>query len=102
MFLRKKTKPDPAELDDIPEKIHKRLHIIYFFIKCVLTASILLLFWTTLCIKILDLPELDSDDSPFLHHEYCGTFYIEVNKENSFASQEAFLVTWITWVIFLM
>lgn len=80
-------KTPPAGCDDIPERIHKRLHTIYFFIFCVMAAAVFLMFWNTLCNIFLEAPERDDEDSPFLMHQYCGTFFVEINAENSFASQ---------------
>lgn len=90
MKLRELFRKKETETDEIPEKIHKRLHIIYFFLKCVIGAYVFLIFYNQLCVLLLDVPEAGSDESPFLRHEYCGTFYVEINKENSFASQEAY------------
>ena len=79
-----------TETDDIPEKIHKRLRLIYFFLKCVIGVFIFMIFYGFLCVHLLDVPEMGDIDSPFLKHQYCGTFYVEINKDNSFASQEAY------------
>ena len=89
-IFKKREKRPPAETDDIPEKIHRRLHIIYFFLKCVIVTFVFMMFYNELCILLLDVPDIGSEDSPFLRHEYCGTFYVEINKDNSFASQEAY------------
>lgn len=86
LFGKKNTAPPVT--DDIPEKIHKRLHIVYFFLKCVLCALIFLLFWGKLCAFLFGVPETGSEESPFLRHEYCGTFFVEINRDNSFASDE--------------
>ncbi len=76
-----------AVCDDIPERIHRRLHTIYFILFCVMAAAVFLMFWNTLCNIFLDAPKPDDEDSPFLMHQYCGTFFVEINCENSFASQ---------------
>lgn len=88
MKLRELFRKKETGTDDIPEKIHKRLHIIYFFLKCVIGVFVFLLFYNRLCILLLDVPDFDSEEAPFLWHEYCGTFYVEVNMDNSFASRE--------------
>ncbi len=88
LFVKKNT--EPPVTDEIPEKIHKRLHIVYFILKCVLCAMIFLLFWGKICVFLFGVPESGSEDSPFLRHEYCGTFFVEINRENSFASEEAY------------
>ena len=89
LFSKKKI-TTPAVTDAIPEKIHKRLHMAYFFIICVLFAMVFIVFWNAVCMALLDVPDFGSEDSPFLHHEYCGTFFVEINRENSFASPEAY------------
>lgn len=78
-------------VDVIPEKIHKRLHIIYFILKCVLAATVFLMFWgpaVRAFEKVMgyDIPETGTEESPFLFHQYCGTFFVEFDRDNSFAS----------------
>ncbi|MCR4646101.1 MAG: hypothetical protein K5695_11970, partial [Oscillospiraceae bacterium] len=94
MKLMQKLFPPPPVTDEIPDKIHKRLHIIYFIMKClagVLVFLFLYLFASSFLHMIdSDVPESGTADSPFLRHEYCGTFFVEINAENSFPSQEAY------------
>lgn len=89
LFSRKKTAA-PAAVDEIPEKIHKRLHMVYFLIICIIDALIFILCWDAICSLLLDIPDFESEERPFLRHEYCGTFFVELNAENSFTSQEAY------------
>lgn len=89
LFSKKKTAA-PVAVDDIPEKIHKRLHMVYFLTLCIIGALIFMLCWGFICALVLDIPDFDSEDRPFLRHEYCGTFFVELNAENSFISQEAY------------
>ena len=84
-------KREPKPTDVIPEKIHKRLHLIYFILKCVIAATVFLFFWVTIVftfekIRGYDIPESATEDSPFLFHQYCGTFFVEFDRDNSFAS----------------
>ncbi len=84
-------KREPKPTDVIPEKIHKRLHLIYFILKCVIAATVFLLFWGTIVfafekIRGYDIPKSATEDSPFLFHQYCGTFFVEFDRDNSFAS----------------
>lgn len=72
--------------DIIPEKIHKRLHLIYFTLKCLIGALIFLILYISLFTKIMGLPDKGTDESPFLFHQYCGTFFVEFDRDNSFAS----------------
>ena len=90
MKLFRKKNTVPSVTDEIPERIYKRLHIVYFFFKCVLAAIVFVIFWGRLCTFFLGVPESGSEDSPFLRHEYCGTFFVEINRDNSFASDEAY------------
>lgn len=88
IFTKKKTTKEAVDV--IPEKIHKRLHLAYFLSLCIIGAMIFILFWGALCLLVLDIPKYGSEEAPFLQHEYCGTFFVEINAENSFASQEAY------------
>lgn len=86
----KKEQSIVVQQDNIPEHIHKRLHIIYFILKCILGVMVFLLVYIPLITFVFDVPQSYSEDSPFLHHEYCGTFFVELNKDNSFASPESY------------
>ena len=72
--------------DIIPEKIHKRLHLIYFTLKALIGATIFLILYLALFTKIMGLPDRGTEESPFLFHQYCGTFFVEFDRANSFAS----------------
>lgn len=82
--------------DAIPEKLHKRLHMIYFIYKCILGAVVFLSIYVTFIHSAINAC-LGTDDSstetasPFLSHMYCGTFFVEMNRDNSFASDEDYL-----------
>lgn len=94
MKLMQKLLPPPAVTDDIPEKIHKRLHFVYFFLKCMGGVFVFLILWSFVPMLLStvdsDIPDKATAESPFLRHEYCGTFFVEINPENSFASQQAY------------
>lgn len=94
MKLLQKLFPPPPVTDDIPEKIHKRLHFAYFFLKTMAFVIVFLLFWAFVPVILhtvdSDIPESGTALSPFLRHDYCGTFFVEINAENSFPSQEAY------------
>lgn len=85
----------PALTDNIPENIHKRLHLIYFFFKCLLGAFVFLFIYSTFIHTSINawLGITDSNQEetrPFLSHMYCGTFFVEMNRDNSFVSDEAY------------
>ncbi len=92
-LFRKKTAETGSDI--ITEKIHFRLHNLYFLVKAILFAYVFLFFWNTICSVLFGAPEFDDTErSAFLRHEYCGTFFVEINRENSFASDadyEAYL-----------
>ncbi|SEH47069.1 hypothetical protein SAMN02910265_00864 [Ruminococcus flavefaciens] len=74
------------QTDIIPEKIHKRLHLIYFTLKALIVAAIFFILYIALFTKIMGLPDKGTEESPFLFHQYCGTFFVEFDRDNSFAS----------------
>lgn len=74
------------QTDIIPEKIHKRLHLIYFTLKALIAAMIFLILYIALFTKIMGLPDKGTEGSPFLFHQYCGTFFVEFDRDNSFVS----------------
>ncbi len=88
-------KQTPAVTDNIPENIHKRLHLIYFIFKCLLGALVFLFIYSTFIHTAINawLGITDSNQEetrPFLSHMYCGTFFVEMNRDNSFVSDEAY------------
>lgn len=87
LFGKKKTTA-PAVTDVIPERIHKRLHLVYFIAVCIIYSFIFIMVFTTVFIMLEGTDE--AEQMPFLRHEYCGTFFVEINSENSFSSPEAY------------
>lgn len=86
----------PTVTDDIPEKIHKRLHLIYFILKCMLGALVFLFVYVTFIHTAINrILNIENDNietaKPFLSHMYCGTFFVEMNRENSFSTDEDYL-----------
>ncbi|MBQ8965871.1 hypothetical protein [Ruminococcus sp.] len=82
-------------VDNIPEKIHARLHIIYFILKCIFAGAVFIVLWNPAVfmyekLQGNEMPEKISEESPFLFHQYCGTFFVEFDKDNSFESPEAY------------
>lgn len=88
LFSKKKAAA-PAGADVIPERIYKRLHLTYFITVCIFYSFIFIMVFSTVFMMLED-PYDDAEQSPFLQHEYCGTFFVEINSENSFSSPEAY------------
>ena len=74
----------------IPEKTHKRLHLIYFTVKMLLIGMIVfsVIQGIAMVAVVDDLSSVDGGNE-FVSHTYCGTFFIDMNAENSFTSEEA-------------
>ena len=93
-LLKKKTS-EPVKTDEIPDRICKRLHLVYFTVKWIIIGFLLLLVIGAihkvigLVLGVNDIREVASDNG-IVRHEYCGTFFVELNRENSFASEEAY------------
>ena len=88
-----KEKPDLIT-DEIPEKIYKSLHMTYFIVKCLLIGSVFFIAVQLIAMMSMTGNFSESDDSAFfMQHNYCGTFFIEHNAENSYISEEAALET---------
>lgn len=80
--------------NEIPEKIHKSLHLIYFIVKMLVIGAVFFVAvqLTASMFMADDVSDLDVGESDVLfQHTYCGTFFIEQNPENSFISKEAAL-----------
>lgn len=78
--------------DEIPEKIYKSLHLTYFIVKCLVIGAIVFIAVQLIASMSMVDNFSGSDDGAFLmQHNYCGTFFIEHNAENSYISEEAAL-----------
>lgn len=83
------------ETKSIPEKLQKRLHLTYFTVKCILIGFIFFIaFQSVASLMLQDDITLETKGTRFISHSYCGTFFIELNMENSFVSEEA-AINWI-------
>ena len=80
---------------NIPEKLQKRLHLIYFTVKCILIGLIFFnAFQGVASLMLKDDIISGTEGTGFVSHLYCGTFFIELNMENSFVSEEA-AINWL-------
>ena len=71
--------------DEIPEKIYKSLHMTYFIVKCLVIGSVFFIAVQLIAMMSMTDNFSESDDSAFfMQHNYCGTFFIEHNAENSY------------------
>lgn len=77
--------------DEIPEKIHKYLHLSYFIVKMLVIGLVLFMAAQLAAVVFL----VDDDNDPdgyadeFLGHCYCGTFFVTQTVENTYGSAEA-------------
>lgn len=75
------------------DNLHKKLHLISFTVKALIIGFFL--FWTVqmLAVHILGIRdnEVQPDSSGFYGHNYCGTFFIDITRDNSFIDEESYL-----------
>lgn len=87
---REKAKKAPEPVDEIPEKIHKRMHLIYFTMKIILFAFLLvggIFIWEAEFVKE-DIEE--GSEYQFVRHLNSGTFFLDPKPEEVFVSEEAY------------
>lgn len=80
--------------NEIPEKIHRSLHLTYFTVKMLVIGAVIFIAVQLIASMFMtdDFSDSESEDSGvFFQHNYCGTFFIEQNLENSYISKEAAL-----------
>lgn len=84
------TKKKKYITDDIPEKIHKRLHLTYFTVKMLVIGAIVFIVIQLLCgiFMMNDFADEDNENSVFVQHNYCGTFFIDQAEETKEAAME--------------
>lgn len=77
--------------DELPEKIHKSLHLTYFIVKMLLIGSIAFVAaqLAFLAVVVEDDAEEGGYGEEFAGHYYCGTFFIEQTAESIYGSVEA-------------
>lgn len=76
------------------DNLQKKLHLINVTVRALMIAFFL--FWAAQLFAlyigggILD-TEVQPDSSGFYGHNYCGTFFINMTRDNSFADEESYL-----------
>ena len=76
------------------DNLQKKLHLINVTVRALMIAFFL--FWAAQLFAlyigggILD-TEVQPDSSDFYGHNYCGTFFINMTRDNSFADEESYL-----------
>ncbi len=76
------------------DNLQKKFHLINFTVRALMIAFFL--FWAVQLFAlyigggILD-TEVQPDSSGFYGHNYCGTFFINMTRDNSFADEESYL-----------
>lgn len=76
--------------DEIPEKIHRSLHLTYFIVKMLAIGTVVFVAAQLIFLALIDgNMEQDEYRSEFLTHNYCGTFFITQTVENTYGSEEA-------------
>lgn len=75
------------------DNLQKKLHLINFTIRGLIIAFFL--FWSAqllvLYIGGIRDNEVQPDSSGFYGHNYCGTFFINMTRDNSFADEKSYL-----------
>lgn len=75
------------------DNFQKKLHLINFTVRALMIAFFL--FWAVQLFALyfggIRDNEMQSDSSGFYGHNYCGTFFINMTRDNSFADEESYL-----------
>lgn len=75
------------------DNLQKKLHLINFTVRVLMIAFFL--FWAVQLFALyfggISDNEMQSDSSGFYGHNYCGTFFINMTRDNSFADEESYL-----------
>ena len=77
--------------DEIPEKIHRSLHLTYFIVKMLVIGSVIFIAAQLIFLALVADPYTEQSDEAdaFVSHNYCGTFFITHTAENTYGSAEA-------------
>lgn len=75
------------------DNLQKKLHLINFTVRALMI--VFFLFWAVQLFALyfggIRDNEMQSDSSGFYGHNYCGTFFINMTRDNSFADEESYL-----------
>lgn len=78
----------------INDKLQKKLHLINFTVKMLIAAAIVFVAVQLIAVYmsggVYD-TQMQSDNSGFYGHNYCGTFFIDITRDNSFIDEESYL-----------
>lgn len=75
------------------DNLQKKLHLINFTVRALMI--LFFLFWAVQLFALyfggIRDNEMQPDSSGFYGHNYCGTFFINMTRDNSFADEESYL-----------
>lgn len=78
---------------NINDKLQKKLHLISFVVTALVIGYFAFVAVQLLAVHFLGVHTIDAqpDNSGFYGHNYCGTFFIDITRDNSFADEASYL-----------
>lgn len=75
------------------DKLQKKLHLISFIVTALVIGFFAFMAVQLLAVHFLGIHNNDAqpDNSGFYGHNYCGTFFIDITRDNSFADEASYL-----------
>jgi len=75
--------------------LQKKLHLISFVVTALVIGYFAFVAVQLLAVHFLGVHTIDAqpDNSGFYGHNYCGTFFIDITRDNSFVDEAGFLAT---------
>lgn len=75
------------------DKLQKKLHLISFVVTALVIGYFAFVAAQLLAVHFLGVHTSDAqpDNSGFYGHNYCGTFFIDITRDNSFADEASYL-----------
>lgn len=79
--------------DNSQDKLQKMLHLINFTVKALIIGFFVFCAVQMLAVNIGGIYDesIQPDGSGFYGHNYCGTFFIDITRDNSFVDEESYL-----------
>ena len=73
------------------DNLQKKFHLISFTVRMLIIGFLIFCAVQMFALHIINDDTIQPDSSGFYGHNYCGTFFIDITRDNSFVDEESYL-----------
>ena len=74
----------------VTDNLQKKFHLINFTVRMLIIGFLVFCAVQMLALHIVNDDTVQPDSSGFYGHNYCGTFFIDITRDNSFVDEESY------------